>query len=346
VSSAVRQSSDAVPLMGRWQTALPDGRLRCEVCPRHCLLSDGQAGWCQARLRRGMALEVHAPPGAIAVDPIEKKPLFHFLPGTSALSVGTPGCNLACRFCQNWELSRAVRPPLGARHLEPSELVLMARRSDCRSVAFTYSEPLVVTEWVLEAAAACREAGIRTVAVTAGYAIDPAREAFFSAMDAANVDLKGFSEDFYRRYCGAQLRPVLETLEYLRGSTRTWLEVTTLLIPGLNDSERMLGEQFEWCAATLGAAVPLHLSAFHPAHRMLQTPPTPVAVLQAARRRALQAGLNHVYVGNCRDPEGETTWCSGCKEPLLRRCGVALIGGQLQDGRCGVCGCLLAGIFD
>mgnify|MGYP001327242984 CR=1 FL=1 len=255
-------------LPGRWVSRLPDARLRCELCPRHCLLREGQRGWCHARFRDHDELRVDAPVGALAVDPIEKKPLFHFYPGTPILSLGTPGCCLACRFCQNWELSRAQVEPLRELPLSPEEVVSLARREGCPAVAFTYSEPLVVAEWVMDVARACREAGLRTVAVTSGYVTDHARADFFGLMDATNVDLKGFTEDFYLRFCGAKLQPVLETLQYLATTGATWLEVTTLLIPGVNDAPKDLEAQFAWHARTLGVGTPLHLSAFHPAYRM------------------------------------------------------------------------------
>jgi pyruvate formate lyase activating enzyme len=281
----------------------------------------------------------------LCVDPIEKKPLYHFLPGTEVLSFGTLGCNLGCRFCQNWSLSRGRDLSL-LQPATPEAIVRQALGAMCSGVAFTYNEPIISAEFCIDVAQACREAGLRTVAVTAGYIGGPAREAFFGAMDAANVDLKGFSEAFYRDCCGAELGPVLETLEYLAGSARTWLEVTTLLIPGANDAPGELAALAEWLAGHLGPEVPLHFTAFHPDYQMTDRPPTPLATLQRARETARAAGIRHVYLGNVRGADGGTTRCPGCGRPLIVRDGFRVVRMELAAGACPVCRHRLAGRFE
>ncbi len=278
------------------------------------------------------------------MDPIEKKPLYHFLPGTEVLSFGSLGCNLSCTFCQNWSLSRAD----DLSRLEastPEAIVRTALAHRCAGVAFTYNEPVVSAEYCLEVAQACHEAGLKTMAVTAGYISGAAREAFFQGMDAANVDLKGFSEAFYHHYCGARLAPVMETLEYLARETRVWLELTTLLIPGANDTHAELEAFTAWVANNLGQEVPLHFSAFHPAHHLLDRPATPLESLQQARGIARQNGLHFVYLGNVRGPEGSTTFCPGCGAVVLARDGYRVTARNLAGGACAACGRVVPGRF-
>jgi pyruvate formate lyase activating enzyme len=280
------------------------------------------------------------------VDPIEKKPLHHFLPGSSVLSFGTAGCNLSCRFCQNWQLSRSRDLSLLADRASPEAIAERARRQGCRSVAFTYNEPATSLEFVSDVAEACHAQGIATVAVTAGYLEDAARRDFFTHLDAANVDLKAFSDDFYRRVVGGSLEPVLDTLRYLVHETKVWTEITTLLIPGLNDSDDEIRRLCTWIACDLGLEVPLHFSAFHPAHQMLDLPPTPRATLTRARELAREAGLKYVYTGNVRDLEGGTTRCPGCGGSVIQRDGYQLLDLHLQaDGTCSHCGWPIAGVF-
>jgi pyruvate formate lyase activating enzyme len=327
---------------------LGDGRLRCEVCPHHCSLREGQPGRCVVRQRIGdrLVLAAYGRTSGFCVDPIEKKPLHHFLPGSTVLSFGTIGCNLSCAFCQNWRLSKARDPGLLSGWASPEAIAERARRQGCRGVAFTYNEPATSLEFVSDTAEACHARGLAAVAVTAGYLEDAARRDFFAHLDAANVDLKGFTEDFYRRVVGGSLEPVLDTLRYLVRETRVWTEITTLLIPGLNDSEAEIRRLAEWIASELGPEVPLHFSAFHPDHRMRDRPPTPPAILARARALAREAGLRFVYVGNARDPEGETTSCPGCGEALIRRDGYRVLGLRLgEGGACGRCGRRIAGVF-
>jgi pyruvate formate lyase activating enzyme len=328
---------------------LPDGRVQCDVCPRECRLRPGQRGLCFVRGAGadGVVLTGWGRASGFCVDPIEKKPLAHFLPGTSVLSFGTAGCNLACDFCQNWDISKTREMDRLMDAAEPSRIAEAALRAGARSVAFTYNDPVIFLEWALEVARECRAQGLRTVAVTAGYVKPAARAEFFAQMDAANVDLKAFSERFYRERAKGALQPVLDTLVYLAHETRVWLEITTLLIPGENDTDDELDAMTRWLAAHVGAEVPLHFSAFHPDHRMLTTPRTPHATLARARAIALRNGLRHVYVGNVRDPQRQTTYCPCCGEPTIGRDGHAITSWRMGgSGRCAACGSTIAGVFE
>ena len=334
--------------LGRWWTMLPDGRIECRLCPRFCKLNEGQRGFCFVRQRVGdrMVLTTYGRSSGFCVDPIEKKPLNHFLPGTSVLSFGTAGCNLGCRFCQNWDISKAREWDKLADAASPEQIALAAERLGCRSVAFTYNDPVIFAEYAIDVAQACRERGIKAVAVTAGYITDDARPEFYRHMDAANVDLKAFADAFYHRLCFAELDPVLDTLKYLRHETNVWFEVTTLLIPGENDSEAELHRASEWFAENLGPGVPWHFTAFHPDFKMLDKPHTPPATLTRARKIARSKGLHYVYTGNVHDREGGSTWCPGCRELLIERDWYELGEWNLDRGRCRSCGYKIAGIFE
>jgi pyruvate formate lyase activating enzyme len=333
----------------RYWHALDDGRLQCEVCPRACRLREGQRGLCFVRMRRGDAivLTTYGRSSGFCVDPIEKKPLNHFLPGSAVLSFGTAGCNLACRFCQNWDISKSRETDTLADSASPEEIARAAERLGCRSVAFTYNDPVIFMEYAIDVAEACREDGVRTVAVTAGYVCPEPRAEFYRHMDAANVDLKAFSEEFYRAMCAGHLAPVLETLEYLRRETDVWFEVTNLLIPGLNDSDAELDAMTRWVVERLGPDVPMHFTAFHPDWKMTDLPPTPPGTLVHAREIAMGNGVRHAYTGNVHDPRGQSTWCHGCGELLIHRNGYELGGWNLtDDGRCARCGERCEGVFE
>ena len=337
------------PHPARWWHLRDDGKLQCDLCPRDCRLADGQRGFCFVRRRLGgeLVLTTWGRSSGFCVDPIEKKPLHHFYPGSSVLSFGTAGCNLGCRFCQNWDISKATADDRLADEAGPEEIADEAVALGCRSVAFTYNDPVIFAEYAIDVAAACRARGLKTVAVTAGYVHPEPRRELFAAMDAANVDLKAFTEDFYRRLCFARLQPVLDTLEWLAKETGTWLEITTLLIPGQNDSEEEVARLSAWVAERLGPDVPLHFSAFHPAYKMLDVPATPRATLSRARRQALAAGLRHVYTGNVHDPEGDATRCPGCGEVVVARDWYEILDWRLgPGGRCLACGATVAGRFD
>jgi pyruvate formate lyase activating enzyme len=293
-----------------------------------------------------MVLTTYGRSSGFCVDPIEKKPLNHFHPGTSVLSFGTAGCNLGCRFCQNWDISKAREFDRLADEASPEAIAAAARRLHCRSVAFTYNDPVIFAEYAMDTADACRAAGVAAVAVTAGYMTDESRPEFYRHIDAANVDLKGFTEAFYHRQCYGELAPVLDTLKYLRHETNVWFEVTTLLIPGENDSEAEIEKASDWFAANLGPDVPWHFTAFHPDYKMLDKPPTPPATLTRARTIARSKGLRYVYTGNVHDPEGGSTWCPGCGQRLIERNGYVLGGWHLKGNRCDRCGFEIAGHFD
>jgi pyruvate formate lyase activating enzyme len=332
----------------RWWHRLDDGRLQCDLCPRDCRLHEGQRGLCFVRQRVGdaMVLTTYGRSSGFCIDPIEKKPLNHFYPGTSVFSFGTAGCNLACKFCQNWDISKSREMDRLMDRAAPETIAAVAKRYGCESVAFTYNDPVIFAEYALDTAAACHELGLRTVAVTAGYVHAEPRREFFAAMDAANVDLKGFSEDFYFKLTGAHLAPVLETLEYIRHETSCWLEITTLLIPGYNDSDAEIEAETRWIVERLGPDVPLHFTAFHPDYKMTDVPPTPPATLTRARRIALENGLRYVYTGNVRDVDGGTTFCPSCGAAVIRRDGYSILGYELTEaGACRHCGAAIAGRF-
>jgi pyruvate formate lyase activating enzyme len=332
----------------RYGHRLEDGRIQCDLCPRACKLHEGQRGFCYVRARDGDAivLTTYGRSSGFCVDPIEKKPLNHFVPGTAVLSFGTAGCNLGCRFCQNWDLSRARRADALADSATPETIADAAERLGCASVAFTYNDPVIFLEYAVDVADACRARGINAVAVTSGYLCPEPRAELFAHLDAANVDLKSFSEDFYRRICGGRLRPVLETLEYIARETDVWLEVTTLLIPGHNDSDEELDRLTRWGVERLGPDVPWHFTAFHPDYRMLDVPPTPVETLLRAREIARSNGVRYAYTGNVFDPVGGSTWCYACGELVIHRDWYRLGAYRLTgDGRCESCGTRIPGVF-
>jgi pyruvate formate lyase activating enzyme len=294
----------------------------------------------------GVALLTYGRSSGYCVDPVEKKPLDHFLPGTSVLSFGTAGCNLGCKFCQNWDISKSREIDTLGDAASPYALADAAVRLGCRSIAFTYNDPVIFLEYATDVADACRERGVRSVAVTAGYVSPGAREELFSHMDAANVDLKGFTESFYAKTCAGHLGPVLDTLEYLVHETDVWVEVTTLLIPGLNDSDAEIDDETRWFAERLGVDVPLHFTAFHPDWKLRDRPHTPGSTLTRARDIALSNGLRYVYTGNVHDRTGQTTYCHACGALLVERDWYELGAWKLEDGRCSWCGEPCAGVFE
>ena len=329
--------------------ALPDGRVQCDVCPRYCRLREGQRGLCFVRARRAdrIVLTSWGRSSGFCVDPIEKKPLHHFLPGTPVLSFGTAGCNLACRFCQNWDISKSRELDTLMDRAEPETLAAAAKRVGAKSVAFTYNDPIVFLEYARDTAIACRENGIRTVAVTAGYVCAEPRVELFRHVDAANVDLKAFTDRFYRRICGGSLDAVQETLLYLRHETEVWLELTNLVIPGENDGDEEIDAMTRWVADALGPDVPLHFSAFHPDWKMRDRSPTPPSTLRRARGIALGNGLRHVYTGNVHDREGDTTFCAGCGAELVVRDWYEILAYRLAPGGiCPDCGEACPGVFE
>jgi pyruvate formate lyase activating enzyme len=346
---ATLRSAAATTVPGRYWHALSDGRIQCDMCPRFCKLHEGQRGLCFVRARDGerMVLTTYGRSSGFCVDPIEKKPLNHYLPGTPILSFGTAGCNLACRFCQNWDISKSREVETLADAASPETIAAAAERLACRSVAFTYNDPVIFHEYAIDVADACRARGIRSVAVTAGYVCPEPRAEFYRHMDAANVDLKGFTERFYDKVCSGRLQPVLDTLVYLKRETDVWFEITTLLIPGENDSQGEIEAETQWIMENLGPDVPLHFTAFHPDWKMLDKPHTPPATLTRARKIAVENGLRYVYTGNVHDRVGGSTYCHGCGELLIGRDWYNLLAWRLDDqGRCLECGTACAGVFE
>lgn len=341
--------SDPAPMPARWWHALEDGRIQCDLCPRDCKLHDGQRGACFVRQRSGdaMVLTTYGRSSGFCIDPIEKKPLNHFYPGSSVLSFGTAGCNLACKFCQNWDISKSRDMDRLMDRAGPAQIAQAALHTGCKSVAFTYNDPVIFAEYAMDVADSCRARGVKTVAVTAGYMHDAARRAFYAKMDATNVDLKAFTDDFYFKLTGAHLQPVLDTLVYLVRESQVWLEITTLLIPGRNDSDAELQAMTAWIARELGRDVPLHFTAFHPDWKMSDVPATPPATLRRARDIARHAGLRYVYTGNVHDRDGGTTRCPHCAQPLIVRDWHAILDYRLdREGRCANCDGVIAGRFD
>ena len=328
---------------------LDDGRIQCDLCPRFCKLQEEQQGLCFVRERRQgqIVLTTYGRSSGFCVDPIEKKPLNHFLPGTPVLSFGTAGCNLACKFCQNWDMSKSREMDILADEASPETIARAASELGCRSVAYTYNDPVIFHEYAIDVAQACRERGIKSVAVTAGYVCDEPRAEFYRYMDAANVDLKSFTERFYHQVTGSHLQSVLETLIYLKHQTKVWFEITTLLIPGENDSEQEIEALTQWVVEHLGPDVPIHFTAFHPDWKMREIPHTPPATLTMARRIAMKNGVRYAYTGNVSDLEGGSTYCHECGQILIGRDWYELSEWNLTaDGKCRFCGASCAGVFE
>ena len=333
----------------RYWHKLEDGRVQCDLCPRFCKLKEGQRGLCFVRADQGgqIVLTTYGRSSGYCVDPIEKKPLNHFLPGTPILSFGTAGCNLACKFCQNWDISKSREMDTLADEASPETIARAAERLGCRSVAYTYNDPVIFHEYAIDVARACHDRNIKSVAVTAGYVCPEPREEFYRHMDAANVDLKAFTERFYWKLTGGHLQPVLDTLKYLKRETDVWFETTTLLIPGENDSDQELEDMTRWVVDELGSDVPMHFTAFHPDWKMRDKPPTPAETLTRARDIALKNGVRYAYTGNVYDESGGSTYCHECGGKLIGRNWYVLSDWNLtEDGKCRFCGTPCAGVFE
>jgi pyruvate formate lyase activating enzyme len=344
---AIINPADAFPT--RFWRELEDGRVECQICPRFCKLHENQRGLCFVRGNLGgkVVLLSYGRSSGFCIDPIEKKPLNHFLPGTPIFSFGTAGCNLACKFCQNWDISKSREMDRLMDRASPEAIARAAQETGCRSVAYTYNDPVIFHEYAIDTAIACRELGIKSVAVSAGFQCAEPRAEFYRHMDAANIDLKAFTDYFYQRLCGGHLQAVLETLEYIKHETDVWLEITTLLIPGENDSATELENLTRWVVETLGPDVPLHFSAFHPDWKMLNTLPTSPATLAMARQIALDNGVQYAYVGNVHDKEGDSTWCHQCGQLLIGRDWYELSEWNLTpEGKCKQCGTPCTGVFE
>jgi pyruvate formate lyase activating enzyme len=332
----------------RYWHVLDDGRVQCDLCPRYCKLHEEQRGLCFVRQNLGgqIVMTSYGRSSGFAIDPIEKKPLNHFLPGTPVLSFGTAGCNLACKFCQNWDISKSREMDTLMSSASPRAIAEAAKAHGCSSVAYTYNDPVVFHEYAIDTAQACRELGVKSVAVTAGYVCAQPRAEFYQYMDAANVDLKAFSEDFYHRITGSHLQAVLETLQYIKHETKVWLELTTLLIPGENDSDAELQAMTAWVVEKLGPDVPMHFTAFHPDWKMTDKPATPLATLLRARDIALKNGVRYAYVGNVHHQVADSSYCHQCGQLLIGRDWYVLSDWNLDgQGRCTACGTQCAGVF-
>ena len=332
----------------RYWHPLADGRIQCDLCPRFCKLHKGQRGLCFVRqnLDDQIVMTSYGRSSGFAIDPIEKKPLNHFLPGTPVFSFGTAGCNLACKFCQNWDISKSREMDTLMSAASPEAIAKAAQDYGCASVAYTYNDPVIFHEYAIDTAQACRSLGIKSVAVSAGYVCAEPRAEFYQWMDAANIDLKSFSERFYHEITGSHLQPVLETLLYIKHETSVWLELTTLIIPSENDSEAELETMTQWVVEHLGADVPMHFSAFHPDWKMLDRPPTPLATLLKARKIALKNGVRYAYIGNVHNKEADSTYCHHCGKLLIGRDWYHLSEWNLDaKGCCQFCGEPCAGVF-
>ncbi|MDX1335825.1 MAG: AmmeMemoRadiSam system radical SAM enzyme [Gammaproteobacteria bacterium] len=328
---------------------LEDGRVQCDLCPRDCKLKEGQRGLCFVRANENdqIVLTSYGRSSGFCIDPIEKKPLNHFLPGTPILSFGTAGCNLACKYCQNWDMSKARDMDRLMDEASPETLAITAEHVGAKSIAYTYNDPVIFLEYAVDTAIAAHERGIKSVAVTAGYINPEPREVFFQHMDAANVDLKGFTDDFYKKLCKGHLDPVLDTLKYIKHETSCWLELTTLLIPGHNDSEKEIEEMTAWVVEHLGPDVPMHFTAFHPDYKMMDVPSTPFSTLTRSREIALKNGVRYAYTGNVHDEAGESTYCHKCGNKLIGRDWYVLSTWNLDEkGCCNECGEPLAGVLE
>ncbi len=340
---------DAYTVPTRYWHRIDSDRVQCDLCPRYCKLREGQRGLCFVRgnIDGEIVLTSYGRSSGFAVDPIEKKPLNHFLPGTPVFSFGTAGCNLACKYCQNWDISKSREVDTLADAASPEKIAEAAAELGCRSVAYTYNDPVIFHEYAIDTAKACRERGIKSVAVTAGYVCDEPRREFYQYMDAANVDLKGFDEEFYVKLTGGHLQPVLDTLTYLKHETDVWFEITTLLIPGHNDSDEELDAMTKWVVKELGPDVPMHFTAFHPDYKMMDVPPTPPQTLTRARDIAMRNGLRYAYTGNVHDKGGESTYCHHCGQLLIGRDWYQLSEWNLDaEGKCRNCGTPCAGVFE
>lgn len=333
----------------KYQKTLESNKVQCLICPRNCKLKEGQSGFCHIRKNVGgeVCLTSYGYNTGLAVDPIEKKPLFHFLPGSNVLSFGTLGCNMGCMFCQNWRTTKSNGDPTLLSKNEPKEIARLAKEHGCKSVAFTYNDPVIFFEYAIDTAKACHEIGLKTVAVTAGYINPEPRKEFFDHMDAVNVDLKAFDERFYSKNCLAQLGPILDTIQYIHDETDCWMELTTLLIEGENDSEDEIVSECAWIKNNLGIDTPIHFSAFHPDYKFMDKEATKFATLLRAYEIAKKMGLRYVYTGNVLDVKSESTYCHACSKALITREGYNIMDYNIDSkGHCKYCETKCAGVFD
>jgi len=334
-------------VLAKWWKPTDDDRILCTLCPRYCKIGEGQPGFCFIRQNHGGKLYSigYGRPTSFAIDPIEKKPLNHFLPGSTILSFGTAGCNLGCKFCQNWSMSKAKIDDLNSLTASPEEVVSLAKEYGAPSIAYTYNDPTIFGEYVVDISKIAREENVKSVMVTSGYIDKEARKDVYKYIDAANVDLKAFTERFYHKLTFSHLDDVLDTLIWLKNETDVWIEITTLLIPDENDSSEEIKKECDWILNNLGDGVPLHFTAFHPDFKMRDKDRTPERTLTRARKIALKSGIKYCYVGNVHHAEGQTTYCPNCKEKLIKRNWHSVISYNLINGKCNKCGEVIAGVF-
>ena len=330
----------------KWWHKTDKNKILCTLCPRYCKIGEGQAGFCFIRQNiDGKLFSLgYGHPTGFAIDPIEKKPLNHFYPGSRILSFGTAGCNLGCKFCQNWSISKARLADLNALEASPEQVVKIAIQNDAPSIAYTYNDPTIFGEYVIDISRIAREHGIKSVMVTSGYIDKEARKDVYKYIDAANVDLKAFTESFYHKLTFSHLDDVLDTLKWLKNETDIWFEITTLLIPGENDSEDEIEQMCEWIMKNLGNSVPLHFTAFHPDFKLNNHPPTPRETLDNARFIAINHGIQYCYTGNVHDPNGQTTYCPNCKTKLIERNWHSVNTNIIENGQCPKCRTEIAGV--
>jgi len=329
-----------------WQKTAND-KILCTLCPRYCTIGEGQSGFCFIRKNIGGTLYSigYGRPTGFAIDPIEKKPLNHFYPGSDILSFGTAGCNLGCKFCQNWSTSKARIAEAGSLYATPEDVIRIAKRHGAPSIAYTYNDPTIFGEYVIDVSRLAREEGIKSVMVTAGYIDKEARKDVYKYIDAANVDLKAFSESFYHKLTFSHLKDILDTLVWLKNETGVWFEITTLLIPDENDSPREINLMCDWIVKNLGDEVPIHFTAFHPDFKMIDKSRTPSSTLDMARKIALSHGIKYCYVGNVHNVKSESTYCPGCGSCLISRDWHSVLSNKLVNGNCSECGHTIAGRF-
>ncbi|NMB80935.1 MAG: AmmeMemoRadiSam system radical SAM enzyme [Ignavibacteria bacterium] len=333
--------------IAKWWEPAPNEKLLCTLCPRYCTIGEGQAGFCFIRQNiNGKLYSIgYGRPTGFAIDPIEKKPLNHFLPGSKILSFGTAGCNLGCKFCQNWYTSKARIDSTNSVYATPEQVVALAKKYNTPSIAYTYNDPVIFGEYVIDISKIAREEGIKNVMVTAGYIDKQARKDVYQYIDAANVDLKAFTETFYHQLTFSHLDDVLDTLIWIKKETDVWLEITNLIIPDENDDDEEIKQMCEWIVNNLGDEVPLHFTAFHPDFKMRDKSSTPAATLKRSRDIAKKIGIKYCYLGNIHDPNGQTTYCPSCNSPVIKRDWHSVLQYNLIDGSCSKCGKKISGIF-
>ncbi len=340
-----RKRDELVP--AKWWEPSGKNKILCTLCPRYCKIGEGQPGFCFIRQNHGGKLYTigYGKPTGFAIDPVEKKPLNHFYPGTSILSFGTAGCNLGCKFCQNWSISKAKLDNSNSLDSSPEDVINLAKQYNVPSIAYTYNDPTIFGEYVIDISKIAREEGINSVMVTAGYIDKNARKDVYQYIDAANVDLKGFTERFYHKLTFSSLSDVLDTLIWLKNETDIWFEITTLLIPGENDSSEEIQNECNWILQNLGDSVPLHFTAFHPDFKMRDKIRTPQSTLTTARNIAIKSGIKFCYIGNVHDLEGQTTYCPKCNTPLIKRDWHDVLMNKINDGKCYKCQTIIPGTF-